>query len=90
MELGVKNLIVTLGKDGSVAVTPNERIKVDAMRVVSVDIVAAGDTYVGYLAASLMSGKTLQQAMNCASKASAITITRKGSIVSIPFGVELL
>ena len=80
MELGVKNFIVTLGKDGSVAATPSERIKVDAMRVVSVGTVAAGDTYVGYLASSLMSGKTLQQAMNCASKASAITVTRNGTL----------
>ena len=89
MSLGVKNLIVTLGKEGSVLVNKNERIKVDAHKVKAVDTVAAGDTYVGYFVASLMSGMNHKEAMEKASIASALTVTKKGSIVSIPFGNEV-
>lgn len=89
MSLGVKNLIVTLGKEGSILVNKNERIKVDAHKVKAVDTVAAGDTYVGYFVASLMSGMNHKEAMEKASIASALTVTKKGSIVSIPFGNEV-
>lgn len=90
MKLGVKNLVVTLGKEGSLLVNKQGRIKVNAHKVNAVDTVAAGDTYVGYFVAGIMSGKNLKEAMEFASKASAITVTRKGSIVSIPFGKEVL
>lgn len=89
MKMGVKNLLITLGKEGSMLVNEKGRIKVNAHKVNVVDTVAAGDTYVGYFAASLMSGKDLKEAMECASKASALTVTKKGSIVSIPFGEEV-
>ena len=90
MKLGAKNLVVTLGKEGSLLVNKQGRIKVNAHKVNAVDTVAAGDTYVGYFVAGIMSGKDLKEAMEFASKASAITVTRKGSIVSIPFGKEVL
>ena len=89
MKLGVKNLIVTLGKEGSLLVNDKGRIKVNAHKVNAVDTVAAGDTYVGYFVSSLMSGKDLKGAMEDASYASALTVTKKGSIISIPFGKEV-
>lgn len=89
MSLGVKNLIVTLGKEGSLLINSKGRIKVPAKKVNAVDTVAAGDTYVGYFSASLMSGKSLEEAMKDATSASAITVTRNGSIISIPLGSEV-
>ena len=89
MKLGVKNLIVTLGKEGSLLVNDKGRIKVNAHKVNAVDTVAAGDTYVGYFVAALMSGKDLKESMEVASYASALTVTKKGSIVSIPLGKEV-
>ena len=90
MKLGVQNLVITLGKEGSLLVNQKGRIRVEAHKVNAVDTVAAGDTYVGYFVAGIMSGKDLKEAMELASHASAITVTRKGSIVSIPYGNEVL
>ena len=86
---GVKNVLVTLGTKGSVLFNENEKIEVQACKVKAIDTVAAGDTYVGYFVASLASGYSKKEAMEIASKASSITVTRKGSVVSIPKGEEV-
>ena len=86
---GVKNVLVTLGTSGSILINKDGQIKVDAYKVKAVDTVAAGDTYVGYFVASLASGFEIKEAMKVASKASSITVSRKGSVVSIPLGEEV-
>lgn len=89
LEAGVKNLIITLGTEGSMFINKNESFKVNAFKVEAIDTVAAGDTFVGYFASSLASGSDIRTAMTAASKASSITVTRKGSTVSIPNGAEV-
>lgn len=86
---GAKNVLVTLGTSGSYLRNGKESIKVDACKVKAVDTVAAGDTYVGYFVSSLAHGYSEKEAMEYASKASSITVSRKGSIVSIPAGKEV-
>ena len=81
---GIKNVLVTLGTKGSLLINKNELIKVDAFKVDAIDTVAAGDTFVGYFVSALASGKSEKEAMLLASKASSITVSRKGSLVSIP------
>ena len=81
--------MVTLGTDGSLLINKNEQIRVKACKVKAIDTVAAGDTYVGYFVASLASGYSVKEAMEIASKASSITVSRKGSVVSIPLGEEV-
>ena len=81
---GIKNVLVTLGTKGSLLKNKNESIKVDAFKVDAIDTVAAGDTFVGYFVSALASGKSEKEAMLLASKASSITVSRKGSLVSIP------
>lgn len=81
---GIKNVLVTLGTKGSLLKNKNESIKVDAFKVDAIDTVAAGDTFVGYFVSALASGKGEKEAMLLASKASSITVSRKGSLVSIP------
>ena len=85
----VKNIIVTLGKEGSVLINNDKVIKINAYPAKAIDTVAAGDTYVGYFASSIASGYSVEEAMKYASKASAITVSRKGSVISIPFGNEV-
>ena len=87
--LGAKNVLVTLGTDGSRFVNDSIDIKVPAFKVKAVDTVAAGDTYVGYFVSSLSKGFGIEKSMTIASKASSITVSRSGSIVSIPFGKEI-
>lgn len=86
---GVKNVLVTLGVYGSMLINNEGVISAEAYKVHAIDTVAAGDTYVGYFVASLASGFSVSEAMNYASKASSITVQRKGSVVSIPFGKEV-
>ena len=89
LKRGVKNVLVTLGTSGSTLINNNEEIHVSAFKVNAIDTVAAGDTYVGYFASSLASGYSIKEAMTYASKASSITVTRKGSVISIPKGEEV-
>lgn len=85
----VKNVIVTLGKEGSVLINNDETARVNACPAKAIDTVAAGDTYIGYFVSSLASGYSVEEAMKYASKASAITVSRKGSVISIPTGDEI-
>lgn len=86
---GVKNVIVTLGDEGSFFLNAFATGYVPAVKVTAVDTVAAGDTYVGYLAAALGAGRSLPEAMRLATFAAAITVTRKGAVAAIPFLSEL-
>lgn len=54
-----------------------------------VDETGAGDTFVGYLFAELQRGIGLRQALEFATIAASISVTRKGAIASIPYRAEV-
>ena len=83
-------IIVTLGSEGSVCVKNGTRTEQPAFPVTAVDTVGAGDTYTGFLIGSLVQGREIDYAMRLASKASAISVTRKGASTSIPELGEVL
>ncbi|MBQ8406911.1 MAG: ribokinase, partial [Clostridia bacterium] len=56
----------------------------------AIDTTAAGDTYVGAFVTKLSEGASVKDAMTFASKASSITVTRKGAQVSIPTRDEVV
>lgn len=87
---GVKNVIVTLGEKGSYLCGEDGIVDVPAIKVNAVDTVAAGDTYCGALVVALSEGKTMEEAMVFATKASAISVTRSGAQPSIPYIKEVL
>lgn len=78
------NLILTLGKDGSVFVNADTYIEQPIYEVDTVDTTAAGDTFTGYFIASLASGKDVAASLDLAAKASSITVSRQGAATSIP------
>jgi ribokinase len=86
---GVRSLIVTLGRNGSVCVTPSDITAVRAFEVDAVDTVGAGDCYCGVLAASVAQGLSMAAAMRRASAAAAISTTRKGAQPSMPARKEI-
>ena len=86
---GVKNLVVTMGSEGSASVSGGVFRKVAANKVKAVDTTAAGDTYVGALTVKLCEGAEIEEAMIFAGKASAITVTRKGAQQAVPFRSEV-
>ncbi len=85
---GFDNCVVTLGSRGSLIKCSNEFIPAET--VAAVDTTGAGDTYTGVLAVMMGEGKTLTDAARIASKAAAITVTRRGAASAIPYRQEYL
>ncbi|MEE0426986.1 MAG: PfkB family carbohydrate kinase, partial [Turicibacter sp.] len=50
---------------------------------------AAGDTFIGYFISGLVRGLDMEETLKLASRASSITVTRKGSSSSIPTREEV-
>jgi len=86
---GVKRVIVTLGREGSILIGPNEELHIDAFRVEAVDTVGAGDCFCGVFAAFLAAGLAEKDALRTASAAAAISATRRGAQPSMPDRAEI-
>lgn len=83
-------VVCTTGADGAYVNVGDRVAHIPAVPVTAVDTTAAGDTYTGYLAAALARGESdLPAALATASAAAAITVTRRGAMVSIPYAHEL-
>lgn len=82
--------ILTLGENGAFYDDGEEVIKQNAYKVKAVDTVGAGDTFSGYFFASIINGLAPKDALDLASKASAISVTRPGAAPSIPNLKEVL
>ena len=78
--------VLTLGPDGSIYQAPGggERIFQRAYEVEAVDTTGAGDTFTGYFVAARSAGRPVAEALDLASRASALAVTRAGAVPSIP------
>lgn len=85
--LGV-TIVRTLGADGLEVATAEGVNAIPACAVVAADTTAAGDCFVGVLAAALDRGATLTAALNRATAAAGLCCTRHGSQGSIPSASE--
>ncbi|MGY0394509.1 ribokinase [Fusobacterium sp. SYSU M8A802] len=83
LNLGVKDLIVTLGSKGSLHLNREVCEFHSAYKVKAVDTTAAGDSFIGGLVRELK-GNNLGEAIEFATKVSAIAVTKKGAQTSIP------
>ncbi len=81
---GPATCVLTLGASGYVTASAGAASLFPAFRVNAVDSTAAGDTFAGYLAAGLASGRTLNDAARAAAAAAALCVTRRGAQSSIP------
>lgn len=86
---GVKNVIMTLGKEGALIVNNSGTHHVSGFKVNPYDTVAAGDAFNGALAVGIRDGKPLIEAVKYANAAGAITVTRAGAISSLPNAKEV-
>jgi ribokinase len=91
---GQLTCIVTIGKGGSVAVTPEGKAwGVPIMPVeqsLIVDITGAGDAYCGTLATCIHDGIELPEAMRRASVAGTLTCLKAGTQTAMPFMDDIL
>jgi ribokinase len=83
-DLGVTDVIVTLGGDGADWYGPKGQAHFAAIKVDPVDTTGAGDTFTGYVLAGLDRGMPMEQAINQATKAGALMVTRYGTSDVIP------
>ena len=88
-ELGCKNVIMTLGKKGSIYYNGENMINQPAYKVKAIDTTGAGDCFTGSMVAALASDKTMEEALEFASKASAIAVGRRGAQPSFPWKSEV-
>ena len=86
LEGSVQIVVVTLGSKGITAYLENEETSVDAVEVVVVDTVGAGDTVGAVLVEAIvnngldkLNGEVLKTMLNRAAKAAAITVSRTGA-----------
>ncbi|AHD02616.1 ribokinase [Leisingera methylohalidivorans] len=85
-ELGVKDVIITLGAKGARHINGETGVILDvsALPVTPVDTTGAGDTFTGYVLSGLDRGLPLAEAMSLATKAAALMVTRHGTADVIP------
>ncbi|MCQ2181151.1 MAG: ribokinase [Bacteroidales bacterium] len=88
-EMGVKDVILTLGSKGSALLEDDKVIFVPACKVKAVDATAAGDTFCGALCVALSEGKSKREAVEFATKASALTVQKVGAQESIPYRKDI-
>lgn len=84
------SIVLTLGEEGSICYSQDKVIRQQAIEVKAVDTTAAGDTFTGFFLAGLMENLSLEECMERASIAAAISVTRPGAANSIPSKDEVL
>jgi ribokinase len=89
LEGGARAVIVTLGGDGALYCDASRAWHCPAVPVQAVDTTAAGDAYIGALAAALAEAQPLQDSLAFAAAAAALAVTRLGAQPSLASRAEL-
>ena len=90
-QLGVSNVLITLGKNGCAFSDGNEKIhsaSVDCGKVV--DPTAAGDSFIGAFCTAVAAGVAVQDALVFANCTAGITVSRMGAQTSLPTRDEVV
>jgi len=85
-----KHLILTLGGEGSLYARDDIRLRQGIYPAEAVDTTAAGDTFTGFFLACIAAGKTVPEALDTASRAASVTVSRMGAAASIPYMREIV
>ena len=86
---GPRQVVITLGERGSFYSDGQSERLVPVFEVEVVDTVAAGDAFCGGLATALARGASLGAALEYASAAGAVAVTRAGATPSLPFARDV-
>ena len=89
IELGAKNLIVTLGEKGSLLYNKKGSKMFPAFPVKAVDTTGAGDCFAGVFSTYLSKNYPIEEAIKYANLASSISVTKIGTIPSFPTQKEI-
>ncbi|SOD99342.1 ribokinase [Spirosoma fluviale] len=88
-EMGVPNVVITLGSRGAYLSAPAGASMIAAPPVTAVDTTAAGDCFNGALVVAIAEGRDLPDAVAFACKAASISVTRMGAQASLPHRQEV-
>lgn len=83
-------IVLTLGKHGVRYKDAEQSVSVPAQVVDVVDTTAAGDTFIGYFIQQLVVGESVQDALEMANRAAAMTVQTLGASDSIPYISQLI
>jgi ribokinase len=89
VEMGVDNVIITLGSRGALVYNETTCEFVDAYKVKAIDTTAAGDIFNGALTVALSENRPIIDAVRFACKTAAISVTREGAQSSAPYRNEV-
>lgn len=82
---GISTVLITLGSKGVWLSKDGKSLRIKGYRVKAVDTTAAGDTFNGALLTALLEEKTLNEAVQFAHAAAALTVMGEGAQSSIPY-----
>lgn len=90
-KLGIKTIITTLGKRGSIIYNAEKDTvtAIPAFEIEAIDTVGAGDCFNGVVASKLCQGENILSSVKYATAAASIAITRQGAQASMPFVNEI-
>ena len=80
---------VTIGERGALLANQDGIRHIPGIPADAIDTTAAGDTFNGAFAVALSEGKNVEDAIDFANRAAAISVTRRGAQDSVPYRTEL-
>jgi ribokinase len=86
---GVRQVVMTLGKNGALIVTASDAIHVPGVEVAAVDSTGAGDAFNAGLATALAHGASVEAATHFAVVTGGLSVTKEGVIPSLPRREEI-
>jgi ribokinase len=86
---GARAALITLGSDGALYYDAERVLHCPALPVQAVDTTAAGDAYLGALAAARAESQTLEQSLGFAAAAAGLAVTRLGAQPSLGTRAEV-
>ena len=86
VNLGCENLMVTLGKEGTLLSNREKQILIKTKEVKMIDATGAGDAFIGAVIAQILNepGKSMEKIVEMANLVGGITTTKLGALESIP------
>lgn len=86
VNLGCENLMVTLGKEGTLLSNREKQILIKTKEVKMKDATEAGDAFIGAVIAQILNepGKSMEKIVEMANLVGGITTTKLGALESIP------
>ena len=89
IEMGIKNVIITLGEKGLFYSNGKDEIYLEASNVKVIDTTGAGDAFNGGFALALLKGKKIKECLEFANRVAGLSTTKLGAGNSMPTLAEL-